>query len=282
SKPMKARRIRLALNSLNSRSRILAVSAVFVFALISLSAEAQTRVIAPTGKWVTDNGGMLSDSEEQILSERLSKYAAESSVQIVVVTLPDLGGMPAGDYATDLGRLWQVGSADHDNGFVVLVSRDDRHVFIATGYGAEANVPDAVAGRIVRNVMVPNFREGRFFEGISGAVDRLVEATRGEYQAEERSDNAAGIIAGIVVIVLFILVVFIIAMVIRSARDDDDPGRKRQRQRRRRRRREFGHRPYGPVIIWGGGGGSRGGGWGGFGGGSSGGGFSGGGFSGGG
>lgn len=255
--------------------------ALLALALTAASAEAQTRVIAPTGQWVTDNGGLLSDSEEQTLSERLAKYAAESSVQIVVVTLPDLGGMPAGDYATDLGRLWEVGSGEHDNGFVVLVSRDDRQVFIATGYGAEANVPDAVAGRIVRNVMVPNFRDGRFFEGISGAVDRLVEATRGEYQAEETTD-VPGIIAGIVVIIVLVIVIFIFAMAIRHARDEDDPSRRRRRRRRRELRRS--RWPYGPVIIWGGGGGSRGssrGGWGGFGGGS-GGGFSGGGFSGGG
>jgi uncharacterized protein len=279
---MPGQKIRPVLNSVTPmpglRRCILLV--LVACAVLPSSAPGQTRIIAPTGLWVTDNAGMLSESEEQILTERLAKYAAESSVQIVVVTLPDLGGTPAGDYAVELGRLWQVGSADHDNGFVVLVSRDDRQVFIATGYGAEASVPDAVAGRIVRTVIVPNFREGRFFEGLSGAVDRLVEATRGEYQADAPS-RASGILVAAIFIGLLLLVIFIIVVAVRNARDNDDPSRRRRR--RARRERLARRRRIPPVIIWGGGRhrGGFGGGFGGFGGGS-GGGFSGGGFSGGG
>ena len=267
---------------LNSGTPMPAFRRFIVFTLLAWAvqsppATAQTRIIAPTGLWVTDNAGMLSESEEQLLAERLAKYAAESSVQIVVVTLPDLDGTPAGDYAVELGRLWQVGSAEHDNGFVVLVSRDDRQVFIATGYGAEASVPDAVAGRIVRNVIVPNFREGRYYEGLSGAVDRLLEATRGEYEADQPS-RASGILVAAIFVGLLLLVIFLIVVAVRNARDNDDPGRPRTRRRVGRRWRNVP-----PVIIWGGGRrkGGFGGGFGGFGGGSSGG-FSGGGFSGGG
>ena len=283
---------------LSTIKRIRPRCAAFAFLLACTAAPAgnvvaqSADVIDPTGLWVTDQGRFLSDSEERLLSERLARYAAESSVQIVVVTLPALGGVPAADYATELGRKWRVGADGADNGVVILASKSDRQIFIATGYGAEAAIPDAVAGRIVREVIVPNFRSGRFYEGLSGAVDRIVEATAGEYpaQAVDREGNG-GFVVFLLIIFILIVVLLIVAVISRrrgNGNDNsDDSGRTRRRPRRRRRHRS-GWRWDSPVIIWGGGGGSRGrsGGFGGsgrssggFGGGGSFGGFSGGGGS---
>lgn len=235
--------------------RVVAVGLLFAGFLVGPAPAQQIDVIEPTGAWVTDHGAFLSDSEEQRLSERLARYASESSVQIVVVTLPSLGGVPASDYATELGRKWQVGSEGLDNGFVVLVSKEDRQVFIATGYGAEAAVPDAVAGRIVRNEIVPNFRAGRFYDGLSAAVDRLIEAASGEYPSQPVSSRRTGPNIGLIVFVILVAIVLIVvfigvASMIDSDGDDDtdgdnDDGRRRRRRRRRARRS--------PVIIWGGG-----------------------------
>jgi len=245
---------------------------------IALPARAQLAdVLPPSGLWVTDTADMLGASEEQVLSERLARFAAESSVQIVVVTIPALGGTPPADYATELGRNWGVGAEGVDNGFVILVSRDDREVFIATGYGAESVVPDAVAGRIVRNVIVPAFRQGRFYDGLSGAVDRLVQATSGEFEAIAEPTHSRGASPAMIFLIIAVVLVVIVVIVLslRSQSNDDDNDGPRGRRRRN---------PWwttGPnVIIWGGGIGRRSSrGWGGFGGG---GGFSGGGFSGGG
>ncbi len=275
-------------NRQSARSlRVVAVGLLFVGFLVGSTQAQSIDVIEPTGAWVTDNGAFLSDSEERMLSERLARYAAESSVQIVVVTLPSLGGVPAADYATELGRKWQVGAEGLDNGFVVLVSKEDRQVFIATGYGAEAAVPDAVAGRIVRNEIVPNFRAGRFYDGLSAAVDRLIEAASGEYPSQavtsrRRGPNLAVIIFVILVVVVLLFVFIGIVSMINSD-DDHDDGKDDGRRRRRRRRSRRA-----PVIIWGGGHGGFGssrrrsgwsGGFGGSSGGSSFGGFSGGGGS---
>lgn len=242
-----------------------AVCAILLLCIVLLpAARAQTvEVIPPSGQWVTDRGDMLSASEEQALTQKLRSYADTTSTQMIIVTLPDLGGADIGMYATELGQQWQVGQQDKDNGLVILVSRDDRKVFIATGFGLEGAIPDAIAGRIIRNIITPNFRQGRFFQGLSDAVDALILAAAGEYTADEavrsyeRSDDG-----GMDTATLFVIMI-IIYFVITSIRKGGGKGGGGRR-----------YRSHGgpPVIIWGGGGGGFGGGGGGFGGGFGGGG----------
>lgn len=221
------------------------------------------QVIPPTGQWVTDRGEFLSPVEERSLSLRLASYADTTSTQIVIVTLPSLDGAAASDYAVELGRVWGVGQAGYDNGVVILVSREDRQMFIATGYGLEGAIPDAVASRVYRNILIPNFRQGRYFDGLSQAVDALILAAAGEYEATARDRDSGGMNIALVFVML-ILVVFVVIALRDAGRDDGDGF-----QPRDRRTRHGGP----PIIIWGGpgtgrrGGGFGGGGFGGLGGG---------------
>lgn len=242
-----------------------------------ISAHAQ--VLDPTGLWVSDEAGILTESEENSLSFLLAGYAAETSTQIVIVTLPTLDGRDIASYAFELGETWGVGQRGVDNGIVILVSAGDRKVFIATGYGVEDSVPDVVAGRIVRDVITPNFRQGRFHEGLRKAADALIAATEGRFEVTGGSDGAAfNIDPRIIYFALLLVILIVVIIVIRRVSSDndhfDEPGKKRRRARN-----------YPPIIIWGGGwagGGRHSGGWGGSSGGSFGGGGGFGGFSGGG
>ena len=219
------------------------------------------QVLPPTGQWITDRGDFLSPAEERALSVRLASYADTTSTQIVIVTLPSLDGAAASDYAVELGRRWGVGQAGYNNGVVILISREDRQVFIATGYGLEGSIPDAVASRIYRNVLVPHFRQGRFYGGLSQAVDALMLAAAGEFEASQSGRESGGINVALIV-VLAILVVFIV-IALRDARGGGDGG-----VRPPRRRRHYGEPPI--IILGGPGFGRRTGGWsggGGFGGG---------------
>jgi uncharacterized protein len=217
-------------------------------------------VIPPSGEWVTDRADVLTASEEQALTTRLRAYADTTSTQIIVVTLPTLGGADIGLYATELGQQWGVGQEGSDNGAVILVARDDREVFIATGYGLEGAIPDAVASRIVRNILVPNFRQNRFYAGLSSAADALMQAAAGEYTAEappmayEEDDDGS---STTIIFILIIIAYFIIT----GIRGGGGSGGRRYRSR-----------GGSPVIIWGGGSGGGFSGGGGFGGGFSGGG----------
>ncbi len=217
-------------------------------------------VLKPTGKWITDRGDMLNASEERRLSEKLDAYEDTTSTQIVIVTLPGLNGIPPADYAIELGRQWQVGQQGQNNGVVILASRNDRKIFIATGYGLEGAIPDAIANRIIQNIMVPNFRQGHFYNGFTGAVDALVDAARGEFQAGSESGQDKPIDTETILFFIF-LALFLFAFL---SKGGGNSGGKHYRNRRRNSL---------PVILWGPSFGGHGrGGFGGFGGGFGGGG----------
>ncbi len=246
---------------------LLGLLVLAIAALPALHAQ-QMAVPAPSGQWVTDGAGLLTPSERDLLNSKLRAYQDSTSTQIVVVTVPDLGGADPAQYALEIGRQWGVGQEGFNNGAVLLVSRDDRKVQIATGYGLEGAIPDILAGRIIRNLVVPEFREGRFFNGINQATDAMMLAAQGEYDAEDvpQGGGEQGIDAATLFVLLIIL--FFIVRAFRHRGGGGGGGR---------RYRSSGGGP--PVIIWGGGSGWGGGG---FGGGFGGGGFGGGGFSGGG
>ncbi|MFO8099982.1 MAG: TPM domain-containing protein [Salinibacter sp.] len=254
------------------RSHVLAVLAIFVLWGLgpggTWEAQAQNYDVPsrPAGP-VLDRADLLSNADQQRLAQKLSAFEDTTSTAIVVVTLPTLDGAPISDYAFELGRAWGVGQEDKDNGVVVLVSEGDREVFIATGYGVEGALPDAIANRIVETVMTPAFRKGQFYAGLDRGTDAIIQATRGEFDASARRSSSDGD-DGVPYALLFTLLIF--AYFFGQSIFRGGSGQKSRRSRRR----------GGPVVIWGGGGvggggggmGSGGGGFGGFGGGSFGGG----------
>jgi uncharacterized protein len=220
---------------------------------------------------VLDQGDLLSGGEERALARKLSAYEDTSSTAVVVVTLQSLNGAPVDDYAISLGRAWGVGQEGKDNGVVVLVSESDRKMFIATGYGVEGALPDAIANRIVERVMTPAFRQGEFYAGLDRGTDAIIQATAGEYTTDESvaSSSSDDGISTTLIYIFLILAYFV---------GSSFWGRGRGKGAKKSRRRHGGM----PVIIWGGGGSHGGGGFGGGGGGGGFGGFGGGSFGGGG
>jgi len=182
-------------------------------------------VLPPSGQWVTDEAGMLSSAQRGALSRKLSDYADSTSTQIIVVTLPTLGGADPGFYATELGQQWGVGQEGRDNGAVVLVSRDDRQLFIATGFGLEGAIPDAIASRIIRNEITPAFRRGEYYAGLNQGVDAMMAAAAGEYTAERSASGSSG---SPVPSLIFMIIIFFLIARSASRSGSSGPGRRRR------------------------------------------------------
>lgn len=233
---------------------------LFLCAFLPAGAFAQqVTTIAPTGKWVTDAGSFLSDSEERLITQKLRAYADTTSTQMILVTVQDLNGYAASDYATELGRTWKVGQSEKNNGVVILVSRAERETFIATGYGMEGSITDAMASRVVRNIILPAFRQGAFFDGLNGAVDALMAIAAGEFVAEDVPERRAEQPDSKVISYIIFIIVFFVISSLRRRGGGGGGGRYTRRT----------HNGL-PIVFWGGGGfggGSGGGGFGGMGGG---------------
>ncbi|WP_420456706.1 TPM domain-containing protein [Rubrivirga sp.] len=218
---------------------------------------------------VNDFTQTLSDGERQALERKLVAFADSTGSQVAVVLVRSTDGVASVDYATEILREWGVGRAGTDDGVVLLVATEDRELFITTGYGAEGALTDATAGTIVRNVIVPRFREGAFYAGIDQGTDAIVAALSGQFDAPTARVGAGGGDDAIGSVLCCLFVLFVVLVVIAS-RQQSPPSSGSSGGRRRRRRGP------GIIVIPGGGWGGGGGGFGGFGGG--GGGFGGGGF----
>ncbi|PZO78308.1 MAG: hypothetical protein DI629_12460 [Mesorhizobium amorphae] len=153
---------------------------------------------ALTGR-VVDAADMLSAADEARLTQKLAAFERRSSDQIVVATVPDLGGEAIEPYANRLFRAWGLGQAGTNNGILLLVSRDDRAMRIEVGYGLEGTLTDLHSRLIIEDTMVPAFRRGDFARGIEGAVDDIttvlegnpeeLQARRDRNRASERRDS---------------------------------------------------------------------------------------------
>ncbi|MEM9885138.1 MAG: TPM domain-containing protein [Bacteroidota bacterium] len=253
------------------------ILSVWFLLFLGQFAFAQKAIPPQPAQLVNDYARMMSGAERRALEQKLVAYNDSTSTQIAVVLDRSLEGEDVFDYSRRLAESWGIGQGEKDNGILIYVSEQDRKLWIQTGYGAEGFLPDALAKRIVDEVITPAFREGKYYQGLDQATDVIFKLASGEYTADRmnRSDDFSDMIPLLFVIGLVLLVFFLAS---RGGGDDDDDGGYYRGGRYERRSRRRGG---GWVIIpgggggWdigGGGGGFGGGGFGGFGGGSFGGG----------
>ena len=158
---------------------------------------------------VNDYVGILQPGERQRLEDKLKAYNDSTSTQITLVIVKTTQPYPIGDFAFQVGRKWGVGQKGKNNGMVIAWATGDRKIYLAVGYGLEGAIPDAIANRIVDNIMVPAFKEQRYFDGLDAATTEIIKRASGEYQADPTSDDDGG--GGwIVFVVLAIILLFII------------------------------------------------------------------------
>lgn len=156
---------------------------------------------------VNDLADFLMPSDENQLEAKLRAYNDSTSTQIVVVTVLSSGGYPAWEYATMIGEKWGVGQKGKNNGVVILIVKETRDVHIATGYGMEGVLPDAAAKRIVDQILIPNFKNGQFYEGLNSAIDAIITRSIGEYKAEAKNGKVSGGKAFTYIFVVIILII---------------------------------------------------------------------------
>ena len=124
-----------------------------------------------TGR-VVDAANVLDEAAERSLTDRLAEIEKGTSDQVVVVTLPSLGGEPIEKVALGLGKRWGVGRADVDNGVLVVIAPTERKVRIEVGIGLEGLLTDDRAAAVIHD-MLPDLRAGRMPSAAGLAIDRI-------------------------------------------------------------------------------------------------------------
>jgi uncharacterized protein len=164
------------------RGLVLGFAGLFALAVASVpGAVAQSEVPVPRlERRVTDLTGTLTVQEQAALEAKLAAFEARKGSQIAVLFVPTTGPETIEEYAIRVAEEWRLGREGVDDGALLLVARDDRALRIEVGYGLEGAIPDAIANRIVEDIVVPRFRLGEFDAGVNAGVDAMIRVIDGE------------------------------------------------------------------------------------------------------
>ncbi|WP_264538591.1 TPM domain-containing protein [Flavobacterium sp. N1736] len=213
---------------------------------------------------VYDYANILSAGEKAQLEEKLIRYSDSTTTQIVVITIESLKGEDVSQLATKWGQTWGIGGTKQDdNGVIILLAKNEKKIAINPGYGVEDRLTAGIGGTIIRNIIIPEFKAGSFYNGLDKGTDAIIDVFKGKFKGERKQAKKE---KDFPILPLIVIVVIVLILISRNKKGGGG---------------NSGNNGGGPslmdVILLSSLGRSSGGGFGGFGGGSSGGGFGGGG-----
>ncbi len=164
---------------------------------------------------VNDNAGIINKSTEEELNQYLTSLDEQTGVQMVVLTIPSLEGEDISSYSIKVAEKWGIGHSGKDNGALLLVAYEERSLRIEVGYGLEDSLTDAKCGLIIRNVIIPQFKDGDYSEGILKGIKNMGGIASGNVELVDKDvleedsgdDSDIGFIFSLVWLIFFFIVI---------------------------------------------------------------------------
>ena len=129
---------------------------------------------------VVDQTATLSSGDVASLQQTLKDFEARKGSQIAVLIVPTTAPETIEQYSLRVAEAWKIGRKKIDDGALLVIAKNDRHLRIEVGYGLEGALTDVTSKRIIDEVITPKFRSGDFAGGISAGVDRIIRVIDGE------------------------------------------------------------------------------------------------------
>ncbi|HEY3811766.1 MAG TPA: TPM domain-containing protein [Caulobacteraceae bacterium] len=164
----------MRLFALASAARFAAL-AFSALVLVAAPARADPNFPELNGRRVVDDAHILPAATQTAIQEKLADLEGKTTDQMVVVTVPSLQGYTIEDYGYKLGRKWQIGQKDKNNGVLFLVAPSEHKVRIEVGYGLEPVLTDTLSYTIIQDKVLPKFRSGDMAGGVSDGVDSVIQ-----------------------------------------------------------------------------------------------------------
>lgn len=158
---------------------------------------------------VYDYANVLSATEKAQLEEKLIKYSDSTTTQIVVITIESLKGEDIGILTPKWAQTWGIGgTAKDDNGVLILLAKAERKIWISPGYGLEDRLTAGIGGEITRNIIIPEFKAGSYYNGLDKGTDAIIDVFKGKYKGERKKaqqDNGFPILPFIIIIIVILV-----------------------------------------------------------------------------
>lgn len=194
-------------------ARVIGLLAGLWLGLFGLAFAQELQPVPALSAHVTDTVGLLPEDRRQALESQLVQLEKDKGAQLAVLIVSTTRPEPIESYSLRVAEAWRLGRKGVDDGVLFIVARDDRRMRVEVGYGLEGAVPDAIAKRIVAEVVAPRFKAGDFPGGIEAGVAALVARINGEALpapapgAAGADDQQMGLEEALVLGIIFTLVV---------------------------------------------------------------------------
>ncbi|WP_245763352.1 TPM domain-containing protein [Paraburkholderia diazotrophica] len=149
------------------------------FACTGADVRAEVPIPSLTAR-VTDETDTLTSDQRSALEQTLKDFEARKGTQISVLIVPTTQPETIEQYSMRVVEQWKLGRQKVDDGALLIVAKNDRSLRIEVGYGLEGPLNDATSSRIIREVIVPRFKQGDFYGGIAAGVDSIIRVVNGE------------------------------------------------------------------------------------------------------
>lgn len=158
-----------------------AARAILLALLVGWAIPALAEVAVPplTGR-VVDQTGTLSAGDIAALTATLKDLETRKGSQVAVLIVPTTGEETIEQYSIRVAEAWKIGRRKIDDGALLVVAKDDRHLRIEVGYGLEGALTDVTTKRIIDEDITPKFKSGDFAGGIRAGLDRVIRLIDGE------------------------------------------------------------------------------------------------------
>lgn len=170
-----------------TKLRHIALAVLTTLLLTNVFAQELPKPMQPP-RLVNDFAGILNQNEQARLEQKLQNYHDTTSTQIYIITVKDLMGYDIADFTIRVGESWGVGQKGKDNGAIILIKprigNQRGEAFIATGYGLEDVIPDALSKRIIDREMIPSFQNEDYYRGFDRATTAMINLASGKFSAE--------------------------------------------------------------------------------------------------
>jgi uncharacterized protein len=158
---------------------------------------------------VYDYANVLSATEKSQLEEKLIRYSDSTTTQIVVITIESLKGEDVSQLATKWGQTWGFGQAKEDNGVIILVAKAEHKIAINPGYGLDDRLTAGIGGEIIRNIIIPEFKAGSYYNGLDKGADAVFDVFKGKYKGERKQTKGKDFPILPIIIIVFVILVLI-------------------------------------------------------------------------
>ena len=157
-----------------ARAILLALLVGWVFPALAAIA------VPPLTGRVVDQTGTLSSGEIASLTQTLKEFELRKGSQIAVLIVPTTGEETIEQFSIRVAEAWKIGRKKIDDGALLVIARNDRHLRIEVGYGLEGVLTDATTRRIIDEIITPKFKTGDFAGGVTAGIERMIRLIDGE------------------------------------------------------------------------------------------------------